>query len=65
MSPNRTQLAAVAALSLSVFLPAHAAPSVSEAMQSVQYLVGTWNCAHTVGDFSGTYVMSLTITSKV
>jgi hypothetical protein len=60
MSRNRVQLAAVAALSLSVFPPTHAAPSVNEAMQSVQYLVGTWNCAHTVGNFSGTYVMSYT-----
>ena len=24
-------------------------------MQSAQFFVGAWNCAHTVGDFSGTY----------
>jgi hypothetical protein len=35
--------------------PAHAAPPARDAMESVRFLVGTWNCAHTVGDFSGTY----------
>jgi hypothetical protein len=58
MDPNPTLLAAGAALLFAVSFPASAAPSVGEAMQSIQYLVGTWNCAHTVGDFSGTYVMS-------
>lgn len=55
---DRTLLVASAILLLAVSSAARASPSVSEAMQSVQYLVGTWNCAHTVGDFSGTYVMS-------
>ena len=35
---------------------ASAAPTAQEGMGSIQFLVGTWNCAHTVGDFSGTYV---------
>ena len=26
-----------------------------EEMRSAQFFVGIWNCAHTVGDFSGTY----------
>jgi hypothetical protein len=34
---------------------AGAAPTARQEMASVQYLVGTWNCAHTVGTFSGTY----------
>jgi hypothetical protein len=34
------------------------AQSDPAAMKSVQFLVGTWNCAHTVGDFSGTYTTS-------
>jgi hypothetical protein len=34
---------------------ASAAPAARDAMESVRFLVGTWNCAHTVGDFSGTY----------
>ena len=36
-------------------MSAGAAPSAREKMESVGYLVGKWNCAHTVGDFSGTY----------
>ncbi len=37
---------------------AYADAADRSAMRSVQYLVGTWNCAHTVGDFSGTYTTS-------
>jgi hypothetical protein len=32
-----------------------AAPAAQQEMAAFQYLVGTWNCAHTVGTFSGTY----------
>jgi hypothetical protein len=36
-----------------------AAPAQSEAapqqLSTVDYLIGTWNCAHTVGTFAGTY----------
>jgi len=32
-----------------------AAPTPAEKMASVQYLVGTWKCHHTVGTFSGDY----------
>jgi hypothetical protein len=56
VKPNRSLLAAAVVLLASSSVSA--APSVDEAMQSVQYLVGTWDCAHTVGDFSGTYVMT-------
>jgi hypothetical protein len=35
-------------------------PAARQAMTSVQYLVGNWNCAHTVGSFSGTYTTSFT-----
>ena len=34
---------------------ADASPAVQQKIASVQYLVGTWNCSHTVGTFSGTY----------
>ncbi|HEV3077966.1 MAG TPA: hypothetical protein VHB47_26355 [Thermoanaerobaculia bacterium] len=34
---------------------AYAAPTAREKIASMQYLVGTWSCAHTVGTFSGTY----------
>jgi hypothetical protein len=29
--------------------------TTQQKMQSVDYLLGTWNCTHTVGTFSGTY----------
>ena len=28
-------------------------------MEFAQFLVGTWNCSHTVGDFSGTYTTTV------
>ena len=31
-----------------------------EEMRAAQFLVGKWNCAHTVGDFSGTYTTTYT-----
>jgi hypothetical protein len=34
---------------------AQAAPAARQKIASMQYLVGTWSCAHTVGTFSGTY----------
>lgn len=34
---------------------ARAQSVASREMQAAQFFVGTWNCAHTVGDFSGTY----------
>lgn len=36
-------------------LQAQAAKSAKEKMSTVDYLVGTWSCAHQVGDFSGKY----------
>lgn len=35
---------------------AQQANAAAQAMMSVNYLLGTWNCAHTVGTFSGKYV---------
>jgi hypothetical protein len=34
--------------------PVQSTPAPQE-LATVDYLVGTWNCAHTVGTFSGTY----------
>ena len=48
-------LLAAAAAALASSPNADAAPTAQEAMSSVRFLVGAWNCAHTVGDFSGTY----------
>src|SRR5579859_8052229 len=40
-----------------VLLLTAAAPAAAAPQQSsmVDYLIGTWDCAHTVGSFSGTY----------
>jgi len=34
--------------------------TAEQKLESVNYLVGTWNCAHTVGTFSGTYTTTYT-----
>jgi hypothetical protein len=34
---------------------AHAAPTADQEMASVQYLIGAWNCQHSVGSFAGSY----------
>src|SRR5207249_5412619 len=34
--------------------------TAQQKLESVDYLVGTWNCAHTVGTFSGTYTTTYT-----
>src|ERR1700680_82737 len=47
-------LAAVVTTFLAVS-SAYAAPTARQKIASLQYLVGTWSCAHTVGTFSGTY----------
>jgi hypothetical protein len=55
MTRHLGSLAAVATMLFTVPSYAYANPTAPEEMKTVQYLVGTWNCAHTVGDFSGTY----------
>jgi hypothetical protein len=55
MKRNPGLLAAVAATFLAAATCAEASPAGQQKIGSVQYLVGTWNCAHTVGTFSGTY----------
>jgi hypothetical protein len=47
--------AALAAALLGAPADSSAAPTAAEGMKLAQYLLGTWSCAHTVGDFSGTY----------
>jgi len=51
MKPNPGLLAAVAAAFLAAATYADACPAAQQKIASVQYLVGTWNCAHTVGTF--------------
>jgi len=48
-------LAAAAAMVLASTSQAHAAPTARQKLATVQYLVGSWSCTHTVGTFSGTY----------
>lgn len=54
---NRTAalISVVAVLVLAASGRTDAAPTPAEAMTTAHYLVGTWDCEHTVGDFSGTY----------
>lgn len=35
-------------------------PTASEKMATINYLVGSWSCGHTVGDFSGKYATKYT-----
>src|ERR1700724_449880 len=55
MKRNLRLVAAVAATLLASTSYAYAASTARQEIASVQYLVGTWTCAHTVGTFSGTY----------
>ena len=55
MNRNASLAAAVLAAMVGASPAARAASNPADAMRSVQYLVGTWACSHTVGDFSGTY----------
>jgi hypothetical protein len=48
-------LGATAAALLAPPSYASAAQTDAEALASRQYLIGSWNCAHTYGTFSGTY----------
>ena len=54
-NPGLFIAAAVAAVFLVASSSAHAASTAQQKIASMQYLVGTWSCAHTVGTFSGTY----------
>jgi hypothetical protein len=52
---RKMNLFAAVATMLLAASAAQAAPTAKQKLASVQYLVGAWNCAHTVGTFSGTY----------
>lgn len=55
MMRNAPAFAATATLLLAAPSHAQVHPTAQQEMQSAQFLVGTWSCSHTVGDFSGTY----------
>ena len=54
---NRTSPALVAFAVVLIAAPtsAQTLPTAQHEIQSAQFLIGKWSCAHTVGDFSGTY----------
>jgi hypothetical protein len=55
MKRHLSLLAAVAAMLLAATSGARASATAQQKVASVQYLVGTWDCAHTVGTFAGRY----------
>jgi hypothetical protein len=59
MKRTSTVLAALATLLLSAPPSVHAQAAAQQEMQYAQFLVGTWSCAHTVGDFAGTYTTTV------
>jgi hypothetical protein len=67
MKRNSALPIAVIAMILAVLVHAIAAPGAQQKtatarqkMASIDYLVGTWSCAHTVGTFSGKYSTTYT-----
>jgi hypothetical protein len=55
MNPGLVWFLAIVATFVAPAWSSAASPLSQAKMASVQYLVGTWSCAHTVGTFSGTY----------
>ena len=62
MKRNSALSVVAAATLLAAIVPADTAPraqqkkaTAQEKMASIDYLVGSWGCGHTVGTFSGTY----------
>ncbi|TMG81573.1 MAG: hypothetical protein E6H67_00860 [Betaproteobacteria bacterium] len=55
MKRKRGWLPALAATFVVASTCAAASPAALQKVSSFQYLVGTWNCTHTVGTFSGAY----------
>ena len=54
---HRTSIVLAAiATALVASASAQTRPTGTDKLQSAAFLVGTWNCKHTVGDFSGTYI---------
>jgi len=61
MKGNSTAFALVALALLAPASSAHGQSTTArDEMRVAQFFVGTWSCAHTVGDFSGTYTTKIT-----
>src|SRR5260370_35616976 len=58
MTENPTALAALAIVVLATSAQAQVPPAAPHEIQAAEFLVGTWNCSHQVGSFSGTYTTS-------
>ena len=58
MTENPTALAALAIVLLATSAQAQVPPAAPHEIQAAEFLVGTWNCSHQVGSFSGTYTTS-------
>lgn len=59
MKRNVIRIAAVFTALAGASSSLHAQSAAQREMQFAQFFVGTWNCAHTVGGFSGTYVTTI------
>ena len=55
MKPSSSASIAVMAMVFALLVPLYATPTTQQELASVNYLVGTWDCNHTVGDFAGKY----------
>jgi hypothetical protein len=52
-------LAALATLLLAAVASARGRSTAQQELESAEFLVGTWHCSHTVGDFAGTYTTTV------
>ena len=59
MNENRAKILVVVTLALAMGPAARGQSTAREEAQSAQFFIGTWNCAHTVGHFSGTYTTTI------
>ena len=55
MNCTSPALVAFAVVLIAAPTSAQTLPTAQHEIQSAQFLIGKWSCAHTVGDFSGTY----------
>jgi len=60
MDRTYVTLVGIAAVFATAPVSAQTRASDKDEMQLAQFLVGKWNCKHTVGDFSGTYTTTYT-----
>ncbi len=59
MKRNTAAMAAAVTMLLASSSEVQGQSTARQEMQFAQFFVGTWSCAHSVGDFSGTYVTTI------